>query len=367
MGIALPPSSPELVGDGVRLGPWEERDLPGVVALADDDASRTFSASLADVRTIDDARRWVAGRSGPDRVDWAVRDPATGDLIGRSALHRFAKHPQAAEIGYGVHPAHRGRGVATAAVAAVTRFAFGDLGLCRVELVHDQDNTASCVVADRSGYLLEGVEREALGYPDGRVSDLHRHARLATDPAGPSEPSPRPLVVPDLQGAGVRLRPWLDADAPTYRCGMTDPESARWSGAAQPFTHDDARRTLARFRRRAAAGLSVVWAIEVDGIVTGSLGVRSINRVDQHASVAYWVLPEHRGHGIAPRALRLATTYAVDVLGLHRVQLQHAVANTASCRVAEKADFALESTQRGSCLLAEGFVDEHQHVRVRTA
>jgi [ribosomal protein S5]-alanine N-acetyltransferase len=51
-------------------------------------------------------------------------------------------------------------------------------------------------------------------------------------------------------------------------------------------------------------------------------------------------------------------------LGLHRVQLQHAVDNAASCRVATKAGFALEGTQRGSCLLAEGFVDEHLHARV---
>ena len=49
-----------------------------------------------------------------------------------------------------------------------------------------------------------------------------------------------------------------------------------------------------------------------------------------------------RGRGVAPRALEVATAYAVDGLGLHRVQLQHAVENIASCRVAAKAGFALE-------------------------
>ena len=72
-----------------------------------------------------------------------------------------------------------------------------------------------------------------------------------------------------------------------------------------------------------------------------------------HASVAYWVLPEHRGRGIATAlcAPPPRTASVEDGLGLHRLQLQHAIGNDASCRVAEKAGFALESVQRESFLL----------------
>ncbi len=98
--------------------------------------------------------------------------------------------------------------------------------------------------------------------------------------------------------------------------------------------------------------------------MVGSVGLREINRFDWWATASYWTLPAARGRGVAPRALRLAATYAVDELGLHRVQLQHALTNTASCRVATKAGFALEGTQLGSCLLADGFADEHLHARV---
>ncbi len=365
--VELPPSPPELRGDGVLLTAWAEHDLPGIVELADDDHSRAFSASLRDVRTIDDARRWLEGRGGPGRISWAVRDPSTRALIGRSGLHEFHAIPRSAEIGYGVHPAHRRRGVATAVVATVTRWAFEEMTLRRVELIHDVGNTVSCRVATQGGYLLEGVERDALGYPDGTIADLHRHARLVTDPPGPADAAPLPLVVPTLDAEGVHLRPWRDEEATTFARGMSDPEAARWSAVGQPFGADDARRMLDRLRRRARDGQSVVWAVEEDGVLAGSLGVRGINTTDWFASVAYWVLPELRGRDIAPRALRAAATYAFEVLGLHRLQLQHALANTASCRVAEKAGFALESVQRGSVLLAEGFVDEHEHVRVNPA
>jgi RimJ/RimL family protein N-acetyltransferase len=203
-----------------------------------------------------------------------------------------------------------------------------------------------------------------MDHGDGVLHDAHHHARLVTDPPGPAEAVPRPLQVPELEDAGLRLRPWADAEAETFARGMADPLAARWSNAPQPFTVDHALRMFDHFRRRARDAQSVVWAVEHDGVLAGSLGVRSINTVDMHATAAYWVLPEHRGRGIAPAALRLATGYAFDALGLHRVQLQHVVANHASCRVAEKAGFTLEAVQRGSCLLAEGFLDEHQHVRL---
>ena len=88
---------------------------------------------------------------------------------------------------------------------------------------------------------------------------------------------------------------------------------------------------------------------------------------DRVIAIARLTLPAARGRGIAPRALDLATSYAMSGLGLHRVQLQHALDNTASCRVAEKAGFTLEGFQRGSCLLASGYVDEHLHARVAGA
>lgn len=117
MGADVERRAPDVRGDGVLLTAWEPGDLPAIVELADD-VARHWSRSLADMHTVDDAARWVAERSGPGRVDWAVRDPATRALLGRTSLHRFTSEPAAAEIGYGVHPDHRRRGVAVAAVAA---------------------------------------------------------------------------------------------------------------------------------------------------------------------------------------------------------------------------------------------------------
>lgn len=364
--------SPELAGDGVLLSPWEDTDLPGVLAIADDEATRTFSGSLAAVRTLDDARAWVESRHTAGRVDWAVRDPATRTLIGRAGLGAFATHPAAAEIGYGVHPAHRRRGVAVAAVATLTHWGFTELGLRRIGLVHDVANVGSCAVAARSGYLLEGRERQALGYPDGRVADVHRHARLADDPEVSPVDTAAPAAGPGLglipvcldAEDGLLLRPWRRDDAAAVLVGLGDPLTVRWNPRL-PLPDLAAASSWIDTRTAGwAEGRAASWAVCHRAEVVGSVGLRELNLVDAFAMASYWTMPHARGRGVAGRALTRAAAYAHDDLGLHRVQLAHALANDASCRVATKAGFALEGTLRGSNRLAEGYVDEHLHARV---
>ena len=56
---------------------------------------------------------------------------------------------------------------------------------------------------------------------------------------------------------------------------------------------------------------------------------------------------------------------ALDVQGLHRLDLIHATGNLASCRVAAEAGFALEGTMRQHARHEDGWHDMHLHVRLR--
>jgi len=77
-----------------------------------------------------------------------------------------------------VLPVARGRGVASHALQEITRWAFDDLGLHRLELEHSTHNEASCRVAARGGYELEGTMRHQGLHLDG-WHDTHLHAALA--------------------------------------------------------------------------------------------------------------------------------------------------------------------------------------------
>ena len=64
--------------------------------------------------------------------------------------------PGGLEIGYWVHRAYTGRGLATAATAALVRQAFGLPGVDWVEIVHDELNVASGQIPRKLGFTEVG-------------------------------------------------------------------------------------------------------------------------------------------------------------------------------------------------------------------
>jgi RimJ/RimL family protein N-acetyltransferase len=74
-------------------------------------------------------------------------------------------------VGYWCASGARGRGITTTALRLLSRYAFDELGLERLELVTDPDNHASQRVAEKAGYRREGILRSHIRHPDGRRRD----------------------------------------------------------------------------------------------------------------------------------------------------------------------------------------------------
>jgi precorrin-6A synthase len=134
-------------------------------------------ASNEDARTNIEraAREWEQGT-------WAVFrivDAATDEVVGGVNL-RFAEH-ETAEVSYFLRAGARGGGLATRAVRLVTRWAFDELGIERVELRVHPDNKPSRRVAERAGFRREGVERASRAWPDGTRFDSIVFSLLASD------------------------------------------------------------------------------------------------------------------------------------------------------------------------------------------
>jgi RimJ/RimL family protein N-acetyltransferase len=361
--------TPALQAGGLVLGTWLARDAERVLEIAEDPDTRAWSPSMRPLRTLADALTWMAGRTtNDDRMDWAVREVDSGLLVGRVGLHRFDRQSRSAEIGYGVHPAHRRRGVALRAVTAASSYGFTALDLGRISLVHATGNPGSCAVAGAAGFAYEGVERAALDHGDGVLHDVHRHARLATDGDADGGGTMIGRVPVMIEAGALSLRPWTEDDAERVLAAFADPLIAAWNPRLPLSGLAAARRWVASRATGWAGGGSCTWAVvdSTSGALLGSTGLRHIDPIDHGAVASYWTLAPARGNGVAPAALTAATDWGFRLLGLHRVQLAHVLANEASCRVAAKAGFALEATTRGSCLLRDGFSDGHLHARVAT-
>ncbi|WP_240742244.1 GNAT family N-acetyltransferase [Micromonospora zingiberis] len=171
----------------------------------------------------------------------------------------------------------------------------------------------------------------------------------------------------ELTGPGLLLRPWQDADAQGALDAFRDPAIAQWNPQGDGLDLTAARRWV---RRRAdwSNGAHVSLAVADPAAPGTLLGSVSLHRIhDGDASIGYWTVPAARGRGLASAAVTRLTTWAFTELGLYRIELCHAVANPASCRVAERAGYLAEGTLRQSHRYGDGRRhDEHLHARLAT-
>src|SRR6476660_2211260 len=81
-------------------------------------------------------------------------------MLGHVALFSFSEQSARADIGYGLARAHWGQGFMHEALTAVVDYAFGPLGLRRLEADIDPRNAASLRALECLGFAREGLLRE---------------------------------------------------------------------------------------------------------------------------------------------------------------------------------------------------------------
>lgn len=170
------------VRDSAVLRPWVLSDAAAVIrAFTDAEIQRWHVRRLdseAEAHTL--LTGWIGGWASETACHWALVDEDTGALLGRVALAGFDLYDAKAGVGYWMVPEARGRGMCTAAVAAASEWAFRKAGFHRLSLEHSTANLASCRVAEKARFTVEGVGRGAARHADS-WHDMCLHSRLVTD------------------------------------------------------------------------------------------------------------------------------------------------------------------------------------------
>jgi len=160
------PSQPRFT-ERLELRPFRRRDLEGVweavhaswpeLAMWLPWAHAGYSRAEALRFIRDSATAWAEGRA----FDFAIRDRLDPDQhLGNISVWPTSRRERSGEIGYWIRSASVGKGVATEAAARVARVGFDELDLHRITLRIAVGNRASERVAEKLGFVHEGLLRQ---------------------------------------------------------------------------------------------------------------------------------------------------------------------------------------------------------------
>ncbi|WP_431985098.1 GNAT family N-acetyltransferase [Streptomyces qinglanensis] len=207
------------------LRPFEEWDEPALATACDDPDIQRF-VPVPEPYTLKDAEEFVRGVSangwredtmynfgvftrggtggGADRGDGGAEDGRAadsgtgGELVGSVGLVRLSLHTaeRQAELGFWTARGHRRRGYTTEAARAVVDWAFTALGVERLEWLAQVENAGSRAVAQRLGFVEEGIARARIVHRGTR-----RDARVAALlPSDLGHPQPTPCLPSPARG-----------------------------------------------------------------------------------------------------------------------------------------------------------------------
>ena len=148
----------------------------------------------------------------------------------------------------------------------------------------------------------------------------------------------------EIEAHGFALRPWRKGDEAALAKYANNRRV--WINLTDrfphPYTHDEAEAWIKRVEARGEPARNL--AIVVEGGPVGGIGVSpNVDVYRRSAEIGYWLGEPFWGRGIATEALRLMTDYVFANFDFERLQAIVFEWNPASCRVLEKAGYALEA------------------------
>ena len=172
-----------ILTERLRLRPFQMADAPEVARLCNNYNLSKGTLSLPYPYPVAAARGWIAAQ--PENFDlercfeFAITDRGSGALYGCVSLTNHSAHRNG-ELGYWVGEEYWGRGIATEAAGALTRWAFETRGYHRIYARHFASNPASGRVMEKIGMTCEGTQKQHL-MKNGIFEDVVLYGLLVSD------------------------------------------------------------------------------------------------------------------------------------------------------------------------------------------
>ena len=151
---------PSLETDRLILNFPEEKDIPKITAILNDEIFSKNTVNIPYPYTEESAKFWISlaeqGFENKSQYVFAIRLKENSEIIGGIDLgidKRFNK----AELGYWIEKKYWNKGIATEVGNAIIKFGFENLKLKRIFATHFDFNKSSGKVMEKMGMKKEGI------------------------------------------------------------------------------------------------------------------------------------------------------------------------------------------------------------------
>lgn len=353
--VRFPEDVPVLTDGVVTLRPHRDSDIDAMTEMCNDPEFVRWTTVPTPYGPAQ-ARGFIEDvvRPGWERHDhrgWAIEYTDDGGHA-RFGGNIDVRGAGVADVGFGLHPAARGRGVMKRALRLALGWAFEHRG---IEIVHWRShvgNVASLRAAWAAGFTLHGTAPGFL-YERGSAIDAWTGS-IRADADG--TPRTSWWDSPVLEGEKARLRPFEERDIPRMVEACSDPTTRLWIPTIPaPYTEADARTYLALTAWHAATSSMAAWCVadpDTDELM-GNIAVLRMKERTAEGEIGYWAHPEARGHGLMTEAARLVVRHALTPvqrggIGRRRLELLAAAGNGPSNAIARRVGFTHIGTQRSA-------------------
>lgn len=350
--LATPPVI-TLTDGVVTLRAHSVDDADAIVVQSSDPASLRWT-TVPRPYSREDALGWVEHNLGAwtepgGTRSWAIEwtDGAGSVRYGGTIDLRPGAAPSAGELGFGLHPDARGRGLMSRAIRLVVGHAFATpvwgAPVGRIHWRAVVGNWGSRRAAWAAGFTFHGTIPGSHPDPEGGPVALDTWTASIT-PGDPLSARTPWLAPTEITGERVRLRPWRPDDVEAIE-PRDDPD--HWMPPRSILRRETFPAWLLTRQERMSEGSAVDWCVadlETDRAL-GSVTLFSRGGpIGDTAELGYQLFPSARGRGAATEAARLAVAHALAPaaeggLGVRRLLGETAADNEASNAVLRSAGF----------------------------
>ncbi len=172
-----------LTTERLILRRFKEGDAPQMFKHWANDIRVAKYLSWEPHKTVEDTEKviekWMKRSENIDRYDWAIE--LDGSLIGGINIIGFSERDEWCELGYCLGYDYWNQGYMTEAVGAVTDYLFSKIRFHRIVIRNATVNPASGKVAEKCGFMLEGIQRGYMKARSGGFYDMEERAILRED------------------------------------------------------------------------------------------------------------------------------------------------------------------------------------------